>query len=160
MHPTETLSCYRPQRSCEVMFLHLFVILFKGEGVVPASVHAGIHPPLGADLPEADPPPRAHTPLLRADIPRADPPGSKAPPPEADTPTPGTDTPLPSRRILLQTVRILCVQDEDWDYYSRLLPLHSYLREFDAQCAPSAALGQHRLCKKFKILQTTFMIST
>ena len=36
--------CYRPQRSCKVMFSQASVILFTGRGVYP-SMHWGRHPP-------------------------------------------------------------------------------------------------------------------
>ena len=46
----------------KVIFLHLSVILFMGEG--SASVHAGIPPPLGADPPCQGDPPAKETPKI------------------------------------------------------------------------------------------------
>ena len=49
------LCFYRPQRSLgNVMFLHVFVILFTGGRGVSGSVHAGIHPPRSRQPPGAD----------------------------------------------------------------------------------------------------------
>ena len=44
MHPTGTLSCYRPQNAVwgKVMFLHVFFILFTGEEGLHLGV--GLHP--------------------------------------------------------------------------------------------------------------------
>ena len=64
---------------------------------VPASMHAGIHPPLGRHTLSGRHPPWADTPQAATP-----PPGQT--PPQADT-TPPADT--PTRRLLLRTVCIL-----------------------------------------------------
>ena len=97
----------------EVIFLHLFVILFTGDGgEVSASVHAGKpHPPEQTCPPGADTPPSRH-PLEQtcpreqtppgADTPKQTPPQCRHPrnrhPPWEQT-SPRTETPPPRSRL-------------------------------------------------------------
>ena len=82
LHTILPTHFYRPQRSwAKVMFLQASVILSTGGGV-SASVHAGIHTPLGADTPHEQTPREQTTPRSR------DPPGSRHTPPPRTRYTP------------------------------------------------------------------------
>ena len=133
-------NCCCPQRDCywlitgrnkvvaKVIFLHLFVILFRGG--MSASVPAGIPHPPGADPSPEQTPPRSRPP--RADTPpgsrhpQAEPPLKQTPPPpradtpQADTPPPGStlrhtvnERPV---RILLKCILVT------WYFYPQVTP--------------------------------------
>ena len=78
---------------------------FCSQGGVSASVHAGIHPPLGSRHPVEQTPPREQMPPrsrhpLEQTPPTADTPGSRPPPEQAHPPS-GADTPHPPAQNML-----------------------------------------------------------